>query len=302
MRIYMFHYVNDSYFNYYHFDKDDFEKVIIKLLNSGKKIISFTKFKQMIKANDSNIDNCILLTFDDGTRDHYDIVYPILKKYNVSGLFFLCSNIVEHKILDINLIHRIIANSQFEDLFSNFKKLLIENNITNDNYDMLIGTEYDNGEMLYFKQMLQFILPDNIRNKILSELANIYNVSLNFEDYYMNIEQIKEMKENGMEFGFHTSTHKRLEKLSYDQQFEEIVLSMELLSKENIIDDESAFSYPFGSYNDDTLSIMEKNKIKYAFGINSKKFAFKDNLLNIPRYDCNVLKEVLNNEKEIYRN
>ncbi len=302
MRIYMFHYVNDSYFNYYHFDKDDFEKVIIKLLNSGKKIISFTKFKQMIKANDSNIDNCILLTFDDGTRDHYDIVYPMLKKYNVSGLFFLCSNIVEHKILDINLIHRIIANSQFEDLFSNFTKLLEENNITNDNYDMLIGTEYDNGEMLYFKQMLQFILPDNIRNKILSELANIYNVSLNFEDYYMNIEQIKEMKENGMEFGFHTSTHKRLEKLSYEQQFEEIVLSMELLSKENIIDDESAFSYPFGSYNDDTLSIMEKNKIKYAFGINSKKFTFKDNLLNIPRYDCNVLKEVLNNEKEIYRN
>lgn len=302
MWIYMFHYVNDSYFNYYHFDKDDFEKVIIKLLNSGKKIISFTKFKQMIKANDSNIDNCILLTFDDGTRDHYDIVYPILKKYNVSGLFFLCSNIVEHKILDINLIHRIIANSQFEDLFSNFTKLLEENNITNDNYDMLIGTEYDNGEMLYFKQMLQFILPDNIRNKILSELANIYNVSLNFEDYYMNIEQIKEMKENGMEFGFHTSTHKRLEKLSYEQQFEEIVLSMELLSKENIIDDESAFSYPFGSYNDDTLSIMEKNKIKYAFGINSKKFTFKDNLLNIPRYDCNVLKEVLNNEKEIYRN
>ena len=204
--------------------------------------------------------------------------------------------------MDINLIHRIIVNSQFEDLFSNFTKLLEENNITNDNYDMLIGTEYDNGEMLYFKQMLQFILPDNIRNKILSELANIYNVSLNFEDYYMNIEQIKEMKENGMEFGFHTSTHKRLEKLSYEQQFEEIVLSMELLSKENIIDDESAFSYPFGSYNDDTLSIMEKNKIKYAFGINSKKFTFKDNLLNIPRYDCNVLKEVLNNEKEIYRN
>ena len=300
--VYMFHYVNGDRFNYYHFDKNDFERIIIKLLNSGKKIISFTEFKLMVKCNDSNIDNCILLTFDDGTRDHYDIVYPILKKYNISGLFFLCSNILEHKILDVNLIHQIIANAQFEDLFSNFEKLLIENNITNDNYDMLIRTENDDKKMLYFKQMLQFILPDNIKNEILNKLANIYNVSLNFEDYYMSVKQIKEMKENGMEFGFHTSTHKRLEKLSYDEQFKEIISNMELLDKENIIDDDPAFSYPFGSYNGNTLNILKENKIRYSFGINSRQFTFKDNLLTIPRYDCNVLKEVLENEKQFYRN
>jgi len=293
----MFHYVNGNQFNYYHFDKDDFEKVIIKLLDSGKRIISFAEFKQMIKNNNRSINNCILLTFDDGTRDHYDVVYPILKKYNISGLFFLCSNIFEHRILDVNIIHQIIANSQFDDLFSNFQKMLIENNITNDNYNMLINTEYDDKKMLYFKQMLQFILPDDIKNKILNKLANIYKVSLNFDDYYMNIKQIKEMKENGMEFGFHTSTHKRLEKLSYEEQFNEIISNMDLLTKENIIDDDAAFSYPFGSYNCDTLNILMKNKIKYAFGINMKQFTYKDNLLTIPRYDCNVLKEVLENEE-----
>lgn len=297
MNVYMFHYVNGNQFNYYHFDKDDFEKVIIKLLDSGKRIISFAEFKQMIKNNNRSINNCILLTFDDGTRDHYDVVYPILKKYNISGLFFLCSNIFEHRILDVNIIHQIIANSQFDDLFSNFQKMLIENNITNDNYNMLINTEYDDKKMLYFKQMLQFILPDDIKNKILNKLANIYKVSLNFDDYYMNIKQIKEMKENGMEFGFHTSTHKRLEKLSYEEQFNEIISNMDLLTKENIIDDDAAFSYPFGSYNCDTLNILMKNKIKYAFGINMKQFTYKDNLLTIPRYDCNVLKEVLENEE-----
>ena len=297
MNVYMFHYVNGNQFNYYHFDKDDFEKVIIKLLDSGKRIISFAEFKQMIKNNNRSINNCILLTFDDGTRDHYDVVYPILKKYNISGLFFLCSNIFEHRILDVNIIHQIIANSQFDDLFSNFQKMLIENNITNDNYNMLINTEYDDKKMLYFKQMLQFILPDDIKNKILNKLANIYKVSLNFDDYYMNIKQIKEMKENGMEFGFHTSTHKRLEKLSYEEQFNEIISNMDLLTKENIIDDDAAFSYPFGSYNCDTLNILMKNKIKYAFGINMKQFTYKDNLLTIPRYDCNVLKEALENEE-----
>lgn len=297
MKVYMFHYVDGNHFNYYHFDKKDFERVIIKLLNSGKRIISFSKFKQMIKNNDKNIDNCILLTFDDGTKDHYEIVYPILKKYNISGLFFLCSNIIEHKILDINIIHQIIANSQFDDLFSKFQQLLIENNIKNDNYDMIINTEYDNQKMLYFKQMLQFILPDNIKNKILKQLANIYNVSLKFEDYYMNTVQIKEMKENGMEFGFHTSTHKRLEKLSYEEQLKEIISNMELLKNDNIINEELAFSYPFGSYNDNTLNILKKNKIKYAFAIGQKQFAFKNNLLTIPRYDCNVLKEMLDNEQ-----
>jgi len=35
--------------------------------------------------------NCCLLTFDDGTQDHYDIVLPLLEEHKFQGVFFVCT-------------------------------------------------------------------------------------------------------------------------------------------------------------------------------------------------------------------
>ena len=286
----MFHYVNDYSFKYYHFDVLELDKVIDDMIKNGKKIISFTEFKKMIKNNDKNINNSVLLTFDDGTKDHYEKVYPILKKNNVSALFFLCSNIVNKSILDINLIHNLISKVPFEELYQKFQELLLINEMKINKDNQVIKTDYDDEKMLYFKQMLQFILPDYERNKILSELCNIYDISLNYNDYYMTIDQIKEMKKNGMEFGFHTVNHKRLAKLSFEEQSYEILTNYNDLRKENLIEEDAPFSYPFGSYNNDTLKILKDYNIKYAFNIKNSSFNLNSNLLEIPRYDCNCLK------------
>lgn len=295
MNVYMFHYVNDSNFQYFHFDCNDFENVINKLIEKKLNILSFTEFKNKI-TNNEPIDNSILLTFDDGTIDHYKKVYPILKKYNISALFFLCSNILNNVILDVNLIHQLIANSNFDDLYNSFEKLLKENDVNINATNMLINTEYDDARMLYFKQMLQFILPKEVKDNILISLAKQHNISLKFNDYYMNLKQIQEMKLNGMEFGFHTVNHKRLEKLSYDEQEYEILKNYQELLNQGIINDDAPFSYPFGSCNSDTLKILKKNNIKYAFTINSQRFDYGCDLLNIPRYDCNVLKRGVDSE------
>lgn len=296
MNIYMFHYVNDKSFNYYHFDCNEFENIIKKFIQKGFKFISYKEFNEINKENLKTIENCVLLTFDDGTIDHYSIVYPILKKYNISGLFFLCSNIGHNEILDVNLIHQLISHSIFDDLYDSFKKLLVKYNVNEEVNDMLINTEYDDSKMLYFKQMLQFILPNNIKNKILLDLAQEYNVSIDYNEYYINLNQIKEMKANGMEFGFHTVHHKRLEKLNYDEQEYEIMTSYKELLKFNIIENDAPFSYPFGSYNEDTKKILKENKIKHAFIIDNKEYSINSDLLTIPRYDCNVLKRGIDSE------
>ena len=89
--------------------------------------------------------------------DHYEIVYPILKKYNVSGLFFLSSNIFEKKILDINLIHRIIANSNFDDLYEEFRKLLLKNNIKDEYKDKIIFLNSEN-DIIFLPLLLIFCI------------------------------------------------------------------------------------------------------------------------------------------------
>lgn len=289
MKIYMFHYVNDKSFKYYHFDIKMLDSVIKKLKADGKKFISFSEFKQRLNRND-NLNNCVLLTFDDGTKDHYYNVYPILKENNISGLFFISSNIINKKILDINLIHRIISSTDFDILYKNFLKKLDKYEIDDKLNENTVLTAYDDERMRYFKQMLQFLLPDNIRMEILYELARENNVRLNFDDYYMTESQILEMKANGMEFGFHSLNHKRLEKLTKEEQKVEIFQDYYDLLNKKLIEKDCAFAYPFGGYNNETINLLKELEINYSFAIEHKDFMKNDNLLKIPRYDCNVLK------------
>ena len=143
--------------------------------------------------------------------------------------------------------------------------------------------------MRYVKQTLQFILPDNIRKNILNELVSKYNISKNVSDYYLTKEEILIMKDNGMEFGLHTENHKRLELLSKNDQKREIIDNLKILKENNVLPELKAIAYPFGSYNEDTLKILDELKINLGFAAN-KTLEINDSL-EIKRIDCNVLKE-----------
>ena len=56
-------------------------------------------------------ENSIALTFDDGLKDHYSFVFPILKQLEIPALFFPPAKPIEEKIvLDVHKIHFILAS------------------------------------------------------------------------------------------------------------------------------------------------------------------------------------------------
>lgn len=280
----MFHYVMSG-FNYYHFDIELFEK-IIKYLNEKYKIISLKEYNNLINKKKEIDDNYIMLTFDDGTIDHYKYVYPILKKYNCSGLFFVSSNIFYKKVLDIQIIHQLFAKIEISKLYheviDEIKSLHTSIKI---NKYLFLKSEQEK----FIKENLQYILPKPIRTKIIQNLSKKYKISTNFKDYYMNIENMKEMKKNNMFFGLHTSNHKRLSMLSYDEQYNEIMDNLISLKKYNLLDNEFiSIAYPFGEYDNNTLKILNNLDIKYGFKVGKSD---NNNLLEIAREDCNILKE-----------
>lgn len=64
------------------------EAQIKAMLNAGYTPITF---EDLPRAN--QINKPVLLTFDDGYRDNYTELFPILKKYNVKATIFLISNV-----------------------------------------------------------------------------------------------------------------------------------------------------------------------------------------------------------------
>jgi peptidoglycan/xylan/chitin deacetylase (PgdA/CDA1 family) len=56
-----------------------------------------------------NKDNLLILSFDDGTEDHYHSVFPRLKKYDMKGIFFVVTkyinskaNLTDHQIQEMS--------------------------------------------------------------------------------------------------------------------------------------------------------------------------------------------------------
>lgn len=122
----MFHYVMKK-FNYFHFDVDLFERYI-RILKDKYIFIGIEEAKKII--NLENSEKYMMLTFDDGTKDHYEYVYPILNKYNIKGVFFVGTNIFYNEILDIHLIHRLIAKVGIDRLYDKTKEIIDEKQIS----------------------------------------------------------------------------------------------------------------------------------------------------------------------------
>lgn len=65
----------------------------------------------------------------------------------------------------------------------------------------------------------------------------------------MNWQQISELDRHGIEFGAHTVTHPRLDRLDYDVAADEIIVSKQQI-EDRLGHTVAHFAYPYGAYND----------------------------------------------------
>ncbi|MCW1849464.1 hypothetical protein OLQ86_06455 [Campylobacter jejuni] len=69
----------------------------------------FVNLKQDLNIFEK-IKGKILLSFDDGLKDHYDFVFPKLLEHKIFGLFFIPTQILSRKkALDVHRIHYLLG-------------------------------------------------------------------------------------------------------------------------------------------------------------------------------------------------
>lgn len=83
-----------------------FERHLDLMRKSNFKTILPSEILQQNKFN--NEDKLLMLSFDDGTEDHYRVAFPLLRKYNMKGLFFVVTkyingeaNLTDHQIREM---------------------------------------------------------------------------------------------------------------------------------------------------------------------------------------------------------
>jgi len=260
-------------------------------------VISMEDIIAAITSNHNLPRNALLLTFDDGYIDHIDNVFPILNELGIQGSFFPSHKaVLGHTVLDINKIHFVLCKADsseiVKEMFSMLDELREEYKLMNNQYyvdKLAVSDRLDKKDVVFIKRMLQRDLPEVVKEKIVSHLFRKY-VTEDEETFsrglYMNIDQIRYLKERGMFIGSHGSNHCWLNTLDAESQEREIDLSLQFLQRVGMSTEDWVMCYPFGTYDDSLLSILKKKKC--AIGLTTEVEIAdlnKNHHLLLPRLD-----------------
>lgn len=242
-------------------------------------------------------DNPLLLTFDDGYLEHFTNVFPLLNRLNLQGSFFPpAETIIQNKVLNVNKIHFILnegeAGQIMTDILSMIQPYRNEYSLKEDSFyieSVCIADEYDLKEVVFIKLMLGRELPKGLRDIIADELFKKYvcaDEKVIAKELYMNTEQMKLMKRMGMYFGGHSYGHDFMETLSVERQIRDLELSMQFLEDLGCDMSEWAMAYPYGTLNENLLTLLRDRNCKVAFidygGVADLE---NDDHLSLPRID-----------------
>lgn len=298
--IVMYHYVRNMHETEYPTIKGlliDKFKGQINYLNKNYSIIDIHDYVDFLDNNKDIPKNSAILSFDDGFKDHYTAVFPILKEMRLPACFYpITDPLVNHTVPAVHKTHFLLAKigiKKFAEEFNQtlesyypklLKDFLVDNMVKSD-----IVYRFDDPLTTNLKYNIS-VMPSKIRKELINHIFSKFFIDEKefCDELYMNWDEIKEMREEGMVFGAQTKTHPRLSKLSREEQFSEIKESKDILEK-NLKCNITSFSYPYGNYNDTTIKILDELKFNCALTVKPIVNEGRVNSFEICRLDTNQL-------------
>ena len=270
----------------------------LDFLENNYSIVSSEQVIDRIIKNKKLPPKACWLTFDDGYKDHYQYVLPELIKRNLSGAFFPPRvAIKENKVLDVNSIHHILSCSDdINKVVADLNDLCLQLGMTNEQIHAYykeygVANRFDNADTIFIKRMLQHVLPEQIRNEITSNLfEKIVGISeAKFSSrLYMSIDEVRKLVSSGMYVGSHGSMHYWLDRISSRKQKVDISSSVEFLEEVGAPTSNWIMCYPYGAYNDTTLSLLKEMGASIGVTTDFRKANLEiDDPLTLPRLDTN---------------
>jgi len=243
--------------------------------------ISLEEVYQQIHNRSQNQKPTFHLTFDDGLKEVFEIIAPILEERGIPATFFVNSDFVDNKKLfyryKVGLILDHLNKTKSKDREQEVQSQLEKRSKWNiDLRTSLLKLDYN----------------DQV---LIGDIAHL--IGLNIDKWlaenkpYMTAAQIRNLMDRGFTIGSHSADHPRFKNIDLSQQKNQIEESFAFLEEHfGII--EKSFSFPFG---DEGVSaqffdwLSEDAKCKVSFGVSGIKDDYcPTHLHRIPMDDCNI--------------
>lgn len=305
LTIVMYHYVRDLKKSDYHRIKGLDVSLFKDHISHIRRQYTPVRVEDVLKAlkrENQLPDNAVLLTFDDGYADHFEHVFPLLQENDMQGAFYVpVQAITEHKVLDANKIHFILAaNEDIKAIIEEIRALVRQHSAVfnleafETYYKKLAHpTRFDTAEVIFIKRLLQVELPIEVREMITDTLFLRY-VGMDEEQFskklYVSRENLRSMLSAGMHVGAHGYRHEWMGCMCPQEQLVEIEQSVAFLDQLGINKQLRTICYPYGSYDGSLLTQLKSNSFQLGMSTTvAVADLSKDNRLTLPRIDANDL-------------
>ena len=297
----MYHYVREHnidlpHFNFLHIN--DFKKQLDHF-QANYNFLSKDEFISSINKQETP-KNSIVLTFDDGLRDHYKYVLPELKKRRLWGIFYIPTlPYTKQQLLHVHRIHMLLGKFPAEKIYSAINNLIDPQIISKAHQEKFSKKLYlkqdNNGTAQKVKELLNYYIDYSYRDQLLDQLMQQFfpNEKALAKDFYMTTSELQKMQDEGMIIGSHAVSHSVMSKLSLQDQKMEIQNSFSFLQNNLTPTDFKTFCYPYGgfhTFSNETEILLTKENVVCSFNVESRDITLQDikeRPQALPRYDCN---------------
>jgi peptidoglycan/xylan/chitin deacetylase (PgdA/CDA1 family) len=300
MKAVMYHYVRNPstelpHLKFLHFD--NFRKQL-DFFDGQFGIATVDEFTKFINGNQQANDK-IILTFDDGLKDHYEFVFPELKARELTAFFYVSTGVLDSdKLLSVHRLHVLLGKYGGKKIYDSLGRYIKDSMLNIEHTEKFKNNTYNTQDNDWYsseiKRIFNYYIDYSRQKDVLDKMMDEFfpNETAIAKDFYLNEAEIKEMSVAGMVFGGHTVHHFLLSKCDAVLQDKEITGSVKRMERTAQVSTRT-FCYPYGgtqSYNDDTIAILKNASIDFAFSVGPKDIdnnILPKERLYLPRYDCN---------------
>jgi len=237
----------------------------------------------------------VLLTFDDGLKEHFTEVTPLLAEHGIQGLFFLpTAGVGDHRVLAVHKSHFLMALLDFAEYRRAFLEVLDAMSVR---IDPAVDAEkarntyrWDTQDVASFKYLVNFGLPSETRLRALDALfaSHLGDEAQFARGLYVSWDEARQMQSVGMLIGGHSHEHLALATLSTESWKADLQNCMGLLRQNLAPQPAWPFSYPYGkpsSFNADIIGELQKLGVCCSFGTEVGANSIGQDLFNLCRFD-----------------
>jgi peptidoglycan/xylan/chitin deacetylase (PgdA/CDA1 family) len=298
----MFHHFHDSIHprGQGSLSPQDFEEMIDWLAKEHQ-ILDADEYLFHLEKNTLK-SNQICLSFDDALLCQIDIATPILDNRKIKAFFFVYSSPFcgDPDALEI---YRYFRTTEFSDIDDFYNEFFMQAKSSHEEaYSQALNTYNKNNYLSaypfytendkWFRYLRDETFGKSNYEKIMDQLMldHQFNKEVASKNLWMSDKNIGDLHNSGHAIGLHSYSHPTTmhnltgaqQELEYGKDFDHL--------RSVLNSDPVAMSHPCGNYNDDTLKILRKLRMKIGFRSNSSITHIKSNL-EVPRNDhANIYK------------